>query len=323
MILIVGGAGYIGSHVNKELAKSKYATLVYDNLIYGHRELVKSGEFLFGDTGDPATLKLAFQRFPIQAVMHLAAFTYVGESVADPQKYYINNVENTLHLLQMMLEHNVKHIVFSSSCAVYGNPMESILTESHPLHPVNPYGKSKQMVESILEDYSRAYDLKYVALRYFNAAGADPDMETGEWHNPETHLIPLILDAAAGRLKSISIYGMNYNTPDGTCVRDYIHVSDIARAHVLALDYLVKGGASDAFNLSIEKGFSVRDVISAARAVTGKNIDVRAAAKRPGDPPVLVGSAEKARKQLNWSPAYTDLNYMVSTAWQWHKKLWS
>ncbi len=322
MILIVGGAGYIGSHVNKELAKNHYSTFVYDNLIYGHRELVKYGEFLLGDTSDPETLKLAFQKNSIKAVIHLAAFSWVGESVSNPQKYYINNVRNTLNLLQMMLDHHVKYFVFSSSCAVYGNPVEAILTESHLLNPINPYGKSKWMVETILEDYSRAYDLRYIALRYFNAAGADPDLELGEWHDPETHLIPLILDTAAGRKKFLPVYGIDYDTPDGTCVRDYIHVTDIARAHVLAMEYLFNGGASGPFNLSNEKGFSIREVLSAAQTVTGKKIPTQNEGRRPGDPPLLIGSAEKARKHLQWSPEHTDLNHIVHTAWRWHQKLW-
>ncbi len=322
MILIVGGAGYIGSHVNKELTKHRYATLVYDNLIYGHRELVKYGEFLLGDTSDLETLKLAFQTYSIRAVIHLAAFSWVGESMSNPQKYYTNNVRNTINLLQMMLEHHVKYFVFSSSCAVYGTPVEAVLTESHLLNPINPYGKSKWMVETILEDYSRAYDLKYIALRYFNAAGADPDLELGEWHTPETHLIPLILDTAIGRKPFLPVYGTDYDTPDGTCVRDYIHVTDIARAHVLAMEYLFNGGVSGAFNLSTEKGASIQEVLSAAQRVTGKSIPIQNEGRRPGDPPMLVGRASKARKHLQWSPEHTDLNQIVHTAWQWHQKLW-
>lgn len=322
MILIVGGAGYIGSHVTKELSRSGYSTLVYDNLVYGHKELVQYGEFLFGDTADSEILKLAFQKYPIRAVIHLAAFSWVGESMTDPQKYYINNVRNTLNILQAMLEHNVRFLVFSSSCAVYGNPTEAVLTESHGLNPISPYGKSKWMVENILGDYGRAYDLKYIALRYFNAAGADPDAEIGEWHVPETHLIPLILDTAIGRKPFLPIYGIDYDTPDGTCVRDYIHVTDIARAHVLAMESLFNGGISGAFNLSNEKGFSIQEVLLAAQTVTGKKIPIRHEGRRPGDPPLLIGSAEKAHQILQWSPEYTDLKHIVDTAWRWHQKLW-
>jgi len=236
MILIVGGAGYIGSHINKFLHSQGKKTLILDNLSYGHPEFVKWGEFIEGDLSDENLLSQIFEKYPIDAVMHFAAFTYVGESVENPQKYYKNNLENTLNLLNLMKDYHVNKFIFSSTCAVYGEPEKLPLSEDHPLNPVNPYGNTKLMVEKILEDYSKAYDLNYVSLRYFNAAGADPDMEIGEWHNPETHLIPLILDAASGRRESVSIYGTDYPTPDGTCIRDYIHVLDLAQAHYKALE---------------------------------------------------------------------------------------
>ena len=253
--------------------------------------------------------------------MHFAAFTYVGESVEDPQKYYQNNVKNTLNLLQVMLEENVKYFVFSSTCATYGNPVEIPITESHPQNPINPYGKGKLMVETVLKDYSDAYRLKYASLRYFNAAGADPEGEVGELHDPETHLIPLILDVAAGRREDIKIFGTDYDTPDGTCIRDYIHVTDLAEAHILALEYLQNGGESDFFNLGNGNGFSVKEVIETAEEITGKDIKAAEAERRAGDPPILVGSSTKAKETLNWNPKYDELSKIIETAWNWHKKI--
>lgn len=321
MILIVGGAGYIGSHVNKELNKRGYETVIFDNLSYGHEDFVKWGNFERVDLEDVERLRELFCKYPIDAVMHFAAFTYVGESVEDPQKYYMNNLKNTLNLLQVMLEFDVKYFVFSSTCATYGNPLKIPITEDHPQNPINPYGRAKLMVENVLEDYSRAYGLKYVALRYFNAAGADADGEIGELHDPETHLIPLILDAASGEREDIKIFGTDYNTPDGTCIRDYVHVTDLADAHIKALEYLKNGGKSDFFNLGNGNGFSVREVIETARKITGKNIKAVEDARRPGDPPVLVGSSKKAREILKWEPKYDELSKIVETAWKWHEKL--
>lgn len=252
--------------------------------------------------------------------MHFAAFTYVGESVEDPQKYYINNVSNTLNLLKVMMEFDVKNLVFSSTCATYGEPIEIPITESHPQNPISPYGRGKLMVENILSDYSRAYDLKYVSLRYFNAAGADPDSEIGELHEPESHLIPLILDAASGKRESIGIFGTNYDTYDGTCIRDYIHVTDLADAHLKALQYLENGGTSDYFNLGNGSGFSVLEVIEKAKEITGREINITEEERRAGDPPVLVGSSDKIRKVLKWKPKYNDLSLIISTAWKWHEK---
>jgi UDP-glucose 4-epimerase len=319
MILVVGGAGYIGSHVNKMLAAHGYTTVVLDSLVYGHREFVKWGGLVQGDLADLEQLRSVFNQYPIKAVMHFAAFAYVGESVIDPEKYYLNNLRNTLNLLQAMNEADVKHIIFSSTCATYGNPENNPIDESHPQAPINPYGQSKFMVERILADYSRAYGLKYVALRYFNAAGADPDGGIGEAHNPETHLIPLVLDVALNRSHSIKVYGSDYDTPDGTCIRDYIHVTDLASAHLHALEYLFNGGKSDVFNLGNGNGFSVCEVIEMARSVTGKDIKVEIAARREGDPAILVGSANKAHEVLKWKPQYPELSDIITTAWRWHK----
>ncbi len=321
MILIVGGAGYIGSHLNKEINKKGIETVIFDNLSYGHRDFVKWGTFEKGDLGNIDDIRAVFKKYPIEAVMHFAAFTYVGESVEDPQKYYQNNVKNTLNLLQVMLEENVKYFVFSSTCATYGNPVEIPITENHPQDPINPYGKGKLMVETVLKDYSDAYGLKYASLRYFNAAGADPEGEVGELHDPETHLIPLILDVAAGRREDIKIFGTDYDTPDGTCIRDYIHVTDLAEAHILALEYLQNGGESDFFNLGNGNGFSVKEVIETAEEITGKNIKAVEAERRAGDPPILVGSSTKAKETLNWNPKYDELSKIIETAWNWHKKI--
>ena len=322
MILIVGGAGYIGSHINKFLNQQGKETLVLDNLSYGHEEFVKWGEFIEGDLSDETLLSNIFEKYPIDAVMHFAAFTYVGESVENPQKYYKNNLINTLNLLNVMKDHQISKFIFSSTCAVYGQPEKLPLSEDHPLNPVNPYGNSKLMVEKILEDYSQAYDFNYVSLRYFNAAGADPDMEIGEWHQPETHLIPLVLDAASGRRNSVSIYGTNYPTPDGTCIRDYIHVLDLAQAHNKALDYLNEKNDSQVFNLGNGNGFSVKEVIKTCQEVTGQDINVIKDLPRPGDPPILVGSSQKAREVLGWSPQWTSLKDIISSAWDWHQKLY-
>ncbi len=321
MILITGGAGYIGSHVNKELSRAGYETLTLDNLERGHRELVKWGKLEVCDLSDEERLRKILESYPIDAVMHFAAYAYVGESVENPEIYYENNVRNTLNLLKVMRKQGIEYIVFSSTCATYGIPTEIPIKESHPQNPVNPYGRSKLAVEHMLEDYSKAYGLRYVSLRYFNAAGADPDTEIGEWHEPETHLIPIVLETALGERSHVEIYGTDYPTPDGTCIRDFIHVSDLATAHLLALEYLKSGGDSDVFNLGNGAGFSVREVIERAGEITGKNINVVEGNRRPGDPPVLVGSAQKAKKVLGWKPKYGSLDVIIETAWEWHKKL--
>ncbi len=320
-ILITGGAGYIGSHVNKSLHCKGYETLVLDNLIYGHREFVKWGDFVCADLGDMEQLRLVFQTYSIDAVIHFAAYAYVGESIADPQKYYSNNVVNTLNLLSAMREYDVNVMVFSSTCATYGVPNEIPITETHPQLPINPYGRTKLMIETILSDFADAYGLRYVALRYFNAAGADPETEIGEWHEPETHLIPLVLDAAMDRRERIQVYGTDYDTPDGTCIRDYIHVTDLADAHILALRYLLQGGESAVFNLGNGNGFSVKEVIKCAERMTGQSIRVEESPRRAGDPPILVGSSQKIKKLLGWQPYYADLDLIVDTAWKWHRAM--
>jgi UDP-glucose 4-epimerase len=317
MILIAGGAGYIGSHANKILNKRGFETVVYDNLSRGHREFVKWGHFVLGDVADKDQLRHCFKTYPIEAVMHYCAFCYVGESVDHPSEYYRNNVINTLNLLDVMVECGVKYFIFSSTCATYGNPLQIPMTEEHSQKPINSYGKSKLMVEQILKDYDAAYGIRHVCLRYFNAAGADPEGEIGEWHEPEPHLIPLALQVAAEQREHIQIYGTDYETPDGTCIRDYIHVNDLAAAHILALEYLQSGAPSDAFNLGNNNGFSVKEVIQSVGSVTGKTIKVVEAERRPGDPPILVGSAEKARQILGWQPQYTSLAEIIKTAWHW------
>jgi len=321
MILIVGGAGYIGSHVNKMLNLHGFETVVFDNLSYGHRDFVKWGLFEEGDLGDMADIKRVFQKYPITAVMQFAAFTYVGESVEDPQKYYLNNFYNTLNLLEVMMEEKVNYFVFSSTCATYGDPVEIPITEDHPQNPINPYGKGKYMVEQVLEDYNKAYNLRYASLRYFNAAGADPDGEIGELHDPETHLIPLILDVALGNKEDIKIFGNDYPTADGTCIRDYIHVLDLADAHIKALEYIQNNDLSDVFNLGNGQGFSVKEVIDTVEKITGKKIKASEVGRRPGDPPVLVGSALKARELLGWQPQFDDISLIIDTAWRWQQKI--
>lgn len=323
MILVVGGAGYIGSHVNKLLHMRKYETIVYDSLIYGHREAVKWGVFVQGDLSDKEQLRNLFQRYPITAVMHFAAFAYVGESMVNPEKYYINNVANTLNLLAVMKEFKVKTFIFSSTCATYGDPLELPITETHPQNPINSYGKSKWMVEQILRDYCKAYDMQVAILRYFNAAGADLDAELGEWHLPETHLIPLLLDVVMGRRTFIHVFGTDYPTKDGTCIRDYIHVVDLAEAHVLALDFLCHEKKSVIVNLGNGEGSSVRDVIKTVELVTGKTVKVIEMARRPGDPAILIGSSEKAQSILRWTPQYNSLRCSIDTAWKWHQHVYA
>ena len=318
-ILVCGGAGYIGSHINKALHQEGYETVVFDSLIYGHREAVKWGTFVKGDLANPDDLEAVFRDHDIDAVFHFAAFTYVGESVEDPEKYYYNNVGNTLNLLKVMRKHGCNKIIFSSTCATYGEPEKLPLTEDMPQHPINPYGATKLMVERIFKDYHAAYGLEFVVLRYFNAAGADPDGEIGESHNPETHLIPLVLDAASGKRADIKVVGTDYDTPDGSCIRDYVHVTDLASAHLLALHHLEAGRGSDFFNLGNARGTSVLEVVEAARRVTGKDFKATMTERRPGDPPKLVGSSEKAMQVLGWRPRFADIDVIVEHAWNWHQ----
>lgn len=320
-ILICGGAGYIGSNINKLLSQKGYNTIVFDNLVYGHRELAKWGRLIEGDLSDTQAIDRVFEENKIDAVFHFAAYAYVGESVHEPAKYYHNNVTCTLNLLEAMRKHGCDKIIFSSTCATYGVPETVPITEDMPQNPINPYGATKLMVERIFKDYAAAYSLKFAVLRYFNAAGADPEGEIGEWHQPETHLIPLVLEAAAGARESIQVFGTDYPTPDGTCVRDYIHVYDLATAHLLALEHLNRGGQSDFFNLGNAKGTSVLEVIDAVKAVTGKDFRVDYSPRRAGDPPMLVGSSEKAASVLGWEPKYADIESIVSHAWNWYQKL--
>ena len=319
-VLVVGGAGYIGSHMVKALAERDCRVWILDNLSTGHRGLVSGGEFIQGDLGDAALLESIFGSHEIDAVMHFAACALVGESVSDPLKYYRNNVSRTVELLQAMQRHQVRRFIFSSSAAVYGEPERQPINEDAPQKPTNPYGASKASVERMLADCDRAFGLKSISLRYFNAAGADPSALIGERHDPETHLIPLVLQAALGQLESVNILGDDYDTPDGTCVRDYVHVNDLAAAHLLALEALMDGAGSDVFNLGNNRGHSVLEVIQTARRVTGRNIPALRAPRRPGDPPSLVADSAKARSQLGWKPRFEDIGDMVQTAWNWHQK---
>jgi UDP-glucose 4-epimerase len=321
-VLVTGGAGHIGAHCCKQLHLQGYHPITIDNLIYGHREFVKWGDFYRGDIGNPAHLQDCLKKYHIDAVMHFAAYAYVGESIEVPLKYYTNNVFNTIQLLNSLLEHRIRYFIFSSSCATYGNPESIPIDENHGQNPINPYGRTKRMIEEILKDIGATGDLVFTSLRYFNAAGADPEGWIGEDHNPETHLIPLVLDVAANKRKVINIFGTDYKTPDGTCIRDYIHVADLARAHVLALEKLINDNNSCAFNLGQGKGYSVLEVIDKAEEVTGNKIKTVNSGRRPGDPPVLVASNEQAIRQLVWKPEFSDLDDIIETAWKWHKKLY-
>jgi UDP-glucose 4-epimerase len=322
-ILVTGGAGYIGSHAVLALQRAGYGVVVLDSLEYGHRELVEDilkVELVVGDINDRTTLDQLFATHNIAAVIHLAAYIAVGESVSEPAKYYRNNVSGTLTLLNAMLAAQVNKIVFASTCSIFGMPKQVPMTEDHPQDPINPYATTKWMVERMLADFDRAYNLRSVVFRFFNASGANPEGLIGEDHNPETHLIPLVLLTALGKRESISIWGTDYPTPDGTCLRDYIHVSDLAHAHLLGVEYLLEGGKSEAFNLGNGNGFSVRQVIETARTVTDRDIKVVECDRRPGDPPILVGSSDKAKKILDWYPQYPDLSKIISDAWQWHQQ---
>lgn len=320
MILVTGGAGYIGSHTNKALNKEGYETVVVDSLIRGHENFVKWGEFVNCDFGSYDDLREVFKTYDIDAVMHFAAFSSVAESVKNPTKYFKNNYKNTLNLLKVMREFNVNNLIFSSTAAVYGNPTKVPIKETHELKPINPYGHSKFIVEKALERESSKDNFNYVSLRYFNAAGCDFDCEIGELHYPETHLIPLVLDAAIKRRKSISIFGTDYNTPDGTCIRDYIHVNDLAKAHIDSYKYLLSENKSDVFNLGNGNGYSVREVIDTCKKITGIDFPVTIDKRREGDPDILIADSTKIRNKLNWTPKY-DLETIIKSAWEWHKKI--
>ena len=319
-VLVTGGAGYIGSHACKALAHAGYLPVSYDSLEHGHAEAVRWGPLEQGNIADRARLDEVITRHRPLAVMHFAAYAYVGESVSDPGKYYRNNVAGSLALFEALRDHGIAACIFSSTCATYGVPQRLPLTEDHPQQPINPYGASKLMVERMLGDFDAAHGLRSISLRYFNAAGADPEGETGESHDPETHLIPLVLDAAAGTRPSVTVFGSDYDTADGTCIRDYIHVSDLADAHVLAMRALLDGAKTTAYNLGNGAGFSVREVIDCARRVTGRDIAVAEGARRPGDPAVLVGDAHRIRTELGWSPRLADLEAIIATAWRWHQR---
>jgi UDP-glucose 4-epimerase len=318
--LVIGGAGYIGSHMVKQLLGAGHELVVADNLSTGYRNAVLGGTLVELDIADARALDALFDTHRFDAVFHFASFIQVGESVTEPAKYYQNNLAATLTLLKAMVRAKVKHFIFSSTAAVYGDPEYVPIDEAHPKAAINPYGRSKWMVEQVLEDFDRAYGLKSVCLRYFNAAGADPDGQLGERHEPETHLLPLVLQAASGRRKTITVYGFDYDTPDGTCIRDYVHVVDLVAAHAQAVDYLLAGGASTAFNLGNGQGFSVQQVIDTARRVTGRDIFISEAPRRAGDPPRLVADARRANSLLGWQPQYATLEQIVAHAWEWEKK---
>jgi len=319
-ILVVGGAGYIGSHMVKNIHQNGHAVTTLDNLSAGFRDAVMHGEFMQGDIGGEDFLDSLFGSNRFDAVMHFASYIQVGESVQQPAKYYKNNFTNTQNLLDAMLRHDIDKFIFSSTAAIFGEPEYVPIDEKHPKAPINPYGRTKLMVEQMLEDYDRAYGLKSVCLRYFNAAGADPAARIGERHEPETHLIPLVLQAASGRREAITVFGDDYDTPDGTCVRDYIHVDDLCEAHSLALDYLMDGGASNAFNLGNGEGYSIRQVIDTAEKVSGTAIKVVDGERRAGDPARLIADSAKIVADLGWKPEYADLQTIVQHAWKWEQK---
>ncbi|UCD90431.1 MAG: UDP-glucose 4-epimerase GalE [Desulfobacterales bacterium] len=319
-ILVVGGAGYIGAHMVKDLLETGHKVVILDDLSTGHRDLIPGGTFIKGSLGDAALLDHIFSKNRIDVVMHFAAFALVGESVEQPLKYYQNNVSATTELLGAMIRHDVKRFIFSSTAAVYGEPVELPITEDHPSNPTNPYGASKIAVERMLQDCDSAYGLKYISLRYFNASGAHESGQIGEKHQPETHLIPLILKVATGENKLIKVFGTNYPTADGTCVRDYIHVSDLTKAHLLSLNALMAEEESAVYNLGNSRGYSVREVIELARKITGHPIPVAETRRRPGDPATLIASSAKIKRELGWKPQYEDLEKIIQTAWRWHQK---
>lgn len=317
MILITGGAGYIGSHVNKMLVLLGYETIIFDNISTGNIEAVKWGKLVVGELSDIKALEDVFKKNEISTVIHLAASAYVGESIIYPAKYYNNNVVNTINLLECMRKYHIKNLIFSSSCAVYGNSNNAMVSEDSCQNPINPYGASKKMIERIISDYGKAYGLKYCCLRYFNVAGGDIEGEIGESHSPETHIIPLVLETAVKKRKSFSIFGTDYNTNDGTCVRDYVHVSDIALAHIKAVEYLLNNGVSDFFNLANGVGYSVKEIIDVATRITNQDISLNLMERRLGDSAILIGDSSKAKKILQWVPQYPNIEVMIKHAWYW------
>ncbi|TRZ49550.1 UDP-glucose 4-epimerase GalE [bacterium] len=320
-VLITGGAGYVGSHTCKAVAALGYLPISLDNLIYGHIWAVQWGPFIKGDITDSSILDQIFSDYRPKAVIHFAAYAYIGESVEHPALYYQNNVAGSITLLDAMRRHGCRDIILSSSCATYGIPLQVPISENHPQIPINPYGRSKLMMEQIIQDYGSAYGIRYAILRYFNAAGADPEGHIGEDHTPETHLIPLLLETVQGQRQYTEVYGTDYDTPDGTAIRDYIHVTDLADAHVLALKYLTQSGQNLCINLGTGQGHSVMEVIRAVQQVTGKRVAYRIVGRRPGDPPALVAKTGHAYFLLGWKPNFSDIQYTISTAWNWHQSL--
>jgi len=319
-VLVVGGAGYIGSHMVKMLSKAGHEVTTLDNLSNGYEDAVKYGEFVKGDIADARLLDTLFSDHSFDGVMHFASYIQVGESVEKPSMYYRNNVSNTQVLLDAMVEHGVKCFIFSSTAATFGEPDYTPIDEAHAQNPINPYGHSKLMVEQILRDFDHAYGLKSVSLRYFNAAGADPEGELGERHIPETHLIPLVLQAASGRRDSITIFGSDYDTPDGTCIRDYIHINDLCSAHLLGLEHLVAGGETKAYNMGNGTGYSIKELIDVAKEVTGSDFTVLMGERRDGDPARLVADSSLLQKELGWEPEFADLGMIIRHAWEWELK---
>jgi UDP-glucose-4-epimerase GalE len=319
-ILVAGGAGYIGSHTAKELIKEGFEVVVFDNFSAGRKELLVGGELFEGDLMDKEAIKKAFEKKNIEAVLHFASLIQVGESYADPQKYYTHNLITSLNLLDVMLEAGVKYFVFSSSAAVYGEPLQNPIPESHPLNPFNPYGQTKFFVEKVIQDYERAYGLRFISLRYFNAAGADPEGQLGELHDPETHLIPNILLFLLGKKKKFEIFGTDFPTKDGTAIRDYIHVTDLAKAHVLSLKKLLKSSQGEFINLGTNRGYSVLEVVNKTEEITREKVLYTERPRREGDVPVLLASREKAEQILGWKLYHSNIETIIETAWDWHKK---
>lgn len=319
-ILVTGGAGYIGSHTSKALSHQGHSVVVYDNLSTGHRELVRWGDFVYGDILDTQRLRSCIRQHRIEGIIHFAASAYVGESVVDPGKYFRNNVCGTLSILDAMRDEGVPSIVVSGTCAVYGSPDTMPITEDTPTNPINPYGASKLFMERMLADYEKAHGIKWMSLRYFNAAGCDPEGETGEWHEPETHLIPRALMVAMGKIPELEIFGDDYPTPDGTCIRDYVHVTDLAEAHVRSINALVRRGQSQAINLGAGKGFSIGQIIAAIEEITGKSVPCRIAGRREGDPSILVSEITKAKTLLDWQAKISILKYIIQTSYSWYVK---
>lgn len=319
VVLVTGGAGYIGSHTVRMLAEAGYSVVVLDNLVYGHREALLSDsiQFVEGDIGDAALVGSLFSKYEVEAVIHFAAYACVGESVEDPSKYYANNMAAPLVLLDAMRRHGCRIVVFSSTCATYGLPQYIPIDEKHPQHPINPYGRTKYVVEQVLQDYDQAYGMRSARLRYFNACGASPDGLLGEDHDPETHLIPCVLMTLTGEKEKVTVFGTDYDTPDGTCIRDYIHILDLARAHILAMEDLKGGNASFSCNLGTGKGVSVKEIIDIAEAVTGVKVPVEYGDRRPGDPPQLVADPSLAKKILGWEAEYKDVQTSIETVWNW------